>query len=399
LKYCHEQRVPVVPQGGNTGMVGGSVPHRGDEVVLSLSRMNKIHSFDPTNAVIQCQSGCILDNLNEYLRPYGYVMPLDLGSSGSCQIGGNVATNAGGIRFLRYGSLRSNILGLKVVLANGDTIDLLNTLRKDNTGYDLKHLFIGSEGTLGVITDVCVATPMLLANSVTALLGLDYYEDAVAALSAARNKLGESIAAIEYWDSASMRISSTTQLGLGDCRFYLLVEVASNMNLESLEDRMMDFLGMYSKGVLATDEGKKKSLWKLRENIPLALKGMNGHTYKYDVSMSPHLFNQATLMVQHHLAAEYPHAQVFQYGHLADGNLHLNIWSPTFDQEIKNLAESTLYEFLRLHRGSISAEHGIGVLKAKHLNVSKSEKAIATMRNLKFLFDPYNILNPNKVLN
>ncbi|KAG0470797.1 hypothetical protein HPP92_017497 [Vanilla planifolia] len=203
LRYCNSRSLAVVPQGGNTGLVGGSVPVY-DEVIINLSSMNKIVSFDKVNGILICEAGCILENLNTFLANEGFMMPIDLGAKGSCQIGGNVSTNAGGLHFIRYGSLHGNILGLEVVLADGTILDMLTTLRKDNTGYDLKHLFIGSEGTLGIITKVVVLTPWRLSSTNIAFLACNDYLSCQKLLAEARRGLGDAISAFEFMDYNSV---------------------------------------------------------------------------------------------------------------------------------------------------------------------------------------------------
>ncbi|GBG31529.1 D-2-hydroxyglutarate dehydrogenase, mitochondrial [Hondaea fermentalgiana] len=404
LKYCHKHEVPVVPQGGNTGLVGGSVPKRGDEVVLNLARMNKVLDFDDVGGVISCQAGCILADLESYASARGYLMPLDLGASGSCQIGGNLATNAGGIRLVRYGSLRSNVLGLEAVLADGTVLDMMNTLRKDNTGYDLKQLLVGSEGTLGVITGAAIITPPKPVARQVALLALDSFDEVLSTLQKARSCLGEVLSAAEFWDSPSLNMLLDTMPEVvssrpieGDHPFYLLIEAAGS-DAEHDMAKLERFLDGFEHGVLAMDESQVASLWSIRENLPVALQHRGGRTYKYDVSIPSSLFDELTNLIRKRVASVSEDAFVMQYGHIGDGNVHVNGWSPAFDQDVLDALEDELYAFLTKHRGSISAEHGIGVLKAKKMHISNTESSLALMRSIKNLLDPKNILNPGKVL-
>jgi len=402
MKICHSQSLPVVPQGGNTGLVGGSVPRRGDEVVLSLSRLNNILEFDQVSGVLSCEAGCVLDTLGEYVGKYGYIMPLDLGSSGTCEIGGNISTNAGGIRLIRYGSLRSNVLGLKVVLADGTVLDLMNTLRKDNTGYDLKQLFIGSEGTLGIITAATIMTPPKPKSVNVALLGLSGFDKVIHTLMGAKSCLSEILSAVEFWDNSSMdlvveqKVVPKNPLGQ-EFPFYMLIET-SGSNHEHDMEKIEGFLSDFEYGVLSDSESRAKQLWEIRENITTALKSRGGHTYKYDVSIRTPLINAATEHVKQSLSGKFKDAQVFQYGHVGDGNLHLNVWNETFDDSLLEAIETSLYGFISEHNGSISAEHGIGVLKANKLASTKSPAVLKQMQGLKQLLDPTNILNPGKVL-
>ena len=215
LSHCNQRKIAVVPQGGNTGLVGGSVPVN-DEVVISLGRMNKVISLDQHAGNLICQSGCVLETLQEYVWERGYTMPLDLGAKGSCQIGGNIATNAGGLRYLRYGSLHGTVLGLEVVLADGTVLDNLTALRKDNTGYDLKQLFIGSEGTLGIITACAIALPRAPSSVQLAYLGCDSYEDVLKTFSSAKRDLGEVLSAIEFLDRESFELVAGHAEGFRD---------------------------------------------------------------------------------------------------------------------------------------------------------------------------------------
>mmetsp|Transcript_10830 Transcript_10830/g.20063 ORF Transcript_10830/g.20063 Transcript_10830/m.20063 type:complete len:494 (-) Transcript_10830:105-1586(-) len=406
LQFCNANKVPVVPQGGNTGLVGGSVPCRGDELVLSTSRLNKILSFDHDGGSITCQSGCVLDDLNAYAKARGYIMPLDLGSSGSCQIGGNIATHAGGIRLVRYGPLRTHVLGLQVVLADGTILDSMSSLRKDNTGYDLKQLFIGSEGTLGVITAAAISTPPAPTSTKVALLGVSSFEEVISVLRSAKSSLGEVLSAIEYWDNGAMNLvteqcpDTVPMNPLGtDASFYVLIET-SGSNESHDEEKLFQFLEPYSLGTIATDLSQATSLWAVREHIPVALK-QAGHTFKYDVSMPSALLDTATKTVARHLKEKggaCADVKVYQYGHVGDGNLHFNVLASGPDASIKQAIEESLYPYLASVRGSISAEHGIGVLKAKSLVGAKSHEEMAWMRRLKASFDPVGILNPGKVL-
>ena len=333
LRLCSEHGVPVVPQGGNTGLVGGSVPSRGDEVVLSLSRLDQVLSFDGAAGAVSVQAGCVLDALGAFLRERGHCAPLDLGSSGSCQVGGNLSTHAGGLRVVRYGPLRASVLGLEVVLADGRVLDLQRALRKDNTGYDLKQLFLGAEGTLGVITAATLLCPPLPRAQHVALVGLRSYAEVLAALAAARDALGEVLSAIEFWDGASMalvrrRCGLRDPLGDGSAPFYLLIET-SGSNAAHDREKLLALLERFALGVLAEDHAKARQLWAIRESITLALKQSGGHTFKYDVSLAPSLIDRATQLVATRLKDT--QASVFQYGHVGDGNLHLNVWNSTYD--------------------------------------------------------------------
>jgi len=405
LKFCSKERIPVTVQGGNTGLVGGGVPLYGNEIVMSMSRMNRIRDFDENAGVLTCEAGCILANLEEKVGQHGYIMPLDLGASGSCEIGGNIATNAGGIRLIRYGSLRSHVLGLEIVKADGAVLDLMNTLRKDNTGYDLKQLFIGSEGTLGVITCASLTTPPKPKSRNVALLGLNSFSEVVSVLRRARTDLSEILSAVEFWDIRSMELvekecsdAVPSRPIAGDHDFYLLIETAGS-NCEHDEAKFMEFLEDTENGILAQDKTKADALWAIRENFTVALRQRGGYTFKFDVSLPILRFSEATNYVKTQLESRgYANAEVFQYGHIGDGNLHLNVWAPEHSDDLQTAIEDSVYGFVAKFRGSVSAEHGIGIMKASKLHLSKSPEAIKLMQIMKHTLDPHNILNPGKVL-
>ncbi|XP_022136645.1 D-2-hydroxyglutarate dehydrogenase, mitochondrial isoform X3 [Momordica charantia] len=297
LKYCNSRYLPVVPQGGNTGLVGGSVPVFDElslQVIINLGLLNDIISFDKVSGILVCEAGGILENLSSFLDNLGFIMPLDLGAKGSCQIGGNVSTNAGGLRLVRYGSLHGSVLGLEVVLADGSVLDMLGTLRKDNTGYDLKHLFIGSEGTLGIITKISILTPPKLPATNVAFLGCKDYSSCQKLLVDAKRKLGEILSAFEFLDNMSMDLVLNHLEGIRNPlppmhNFYVLIETTGNdesYDKEKLEAFLLSSMegGLISDGVLAQDINQISSFWQIREGIPEALMKA-GAVYKYDLSL------------------------------------------------------------------------------------------------------------------
>nr|XP_028687199.1 D-2-hydroxyglutarate dehydrogenase, mitochondrial isoform X2 [Macaca mulatta] len=325
LRHCHERNLAVNPQGGNTGMVGGSVPVF-DEIILSTARMNKVLSFHSVSGILVCQAGCVLEELSHYVEERDFIMPLDLGAKGSCHIGGNVATNAGGLRFLRYGSLHGTVLGLEVVLADGTILDCLTSLRKDNTGYDLKQLFIGSEGTLGVITAVSILCPPKPRAVNVAFLGCPGFAEVLQTFSTCKGMLGEILSAFEFMDAVCMQLvgrylhlASPVQ----ESPFYVLIET-SGSNAGHDAEKLGSFLehalgsGLVTDGTMATDQTKVKMLWALRERIAEAL-SRDGYVYKYDLSLPVERLYDIVTDVRARLG---PHAKhVVGYGHL--GNLAL----------------------------------------------------------------------------
>ncbi|KAK9228053.1 hypothetical protein WN944_021000 [Citrus x changshan-huyou] len=380
LKYCNSRLLAVVPQGGNTGLVGGSVPVF-DEVIINMGSMNNLITFDKGSGVLVCEAGCILENLVSFVDDHGFIMPLDLGAKGSCQIGGNVSTNAGGLRLVRYGSLHGNILGLEAVLANGDVIDMLGTLRKDNTGYDLKHLFIGSEGSLGIVTKVSIHTPPKLSSVNLAFLACKDYFSCQKLLREAKRKLGEILSAFEFLDNQSMDLVLTYLEGVRNPfsssmhNFYVLIETTGSeesYDREKLEAFLLSSMegGLISDGVIAQDINQASSFWRIREGIAEALMKA-GAVYKYDLSLPVEKMYDLVEKMRQRLGET---AKVIGYGHLGDGNLHLNISAPRYDDMIFAQIEPYVYEWTSEHRGSISAEHGLGLMKANKIFYSKSPK-------------------------
>ncbi|GLC43157.1 hypothetical protein PLESTB_000857000 [Pleodorina starrii] len=450
LRYCYSRRLAVVPQGGNTGLVGGSVPVF-DEVVVSTAAMNRVLEFDEVSGTLVAQAGAVLQSLDEYAGQRGFMMPLDLGAKGSCHIGGNVSTNAGGLRLVRYGSLHGSVLGLQVVLpqplagaagagsggggggGDGRVLDLLRTLRKDNTGYDLKQLFIGAEGTLGIITAVAIQCAPRPASVQLALLACPSFPAVTAALRTARRMLGEVLSAVEFLDSPCSHLATAhlegvrnpllqggaaeggggggggegvTHGSVGSAPFYMLVETHGS-DADHDQQKMERFLeavmgdGSVVDGTLAASEAQAKSIWRLREGVSEALV-RRGAVYKYDVSLPTSSMYELVEALRARLAAAGFGADagvlVVGYGHIGDGNLHLNISAPRYDDGLLSLIEPYVYEYVSRHNGSISAEHGIGLMKAQCLSYSKGPVAVELMRRIKEVVDPYGIMNPYKVL-
>ncbi|XP_008576975.1 PREDICTED: D-2-hydroxyglutarate dehydrogenase, mitochondrial [Galeopterus variegatus] len=402
LRHCHERNLAVNPQGGNTGMVGGSVPVF-DEIILSTALMNQVISFQSVSGILVCQAGCILEELNRYLEEQDFIMPLDLGAKGSCHIGGNVATNAGGLRFLRYGSLRGTVLGLEVVLADGAVLNCLTSLRKDNTGYDLKQLFIGSEGTLGVITAVSILCPPKPEAVNVALFGCPGFAEVLKTFSTCKGMLGEILSAFEFMDAECMQLvrhhlhlASPVQ----ESPFYVLVET-SGSSAGHDADKLSGFLervlgsGLVTEGSVAADQRKAKMLWALRERITEAL-SRDGYVYKYDISLPVERLYDIVTDLRARLGPSAKH--VVGYGHLGDGNLHLNVIAEAFSASLLAALEPYVYEWTAGQQGSVSAEHGLGFKKKDVLGYSKPPAAVQVMQRLKALLDPKGILNPYKTL-
>lgn len=407
LQYCNEKKLAVVPQGGNTGLVGGSVPVF-DEIVINLSRMNQIRSFDEASGVLVVDAGVILEVADQYLAERNHLFPLDLGAKGSCHVGGNVATNAGGLRLLRYGSLHGTVLGVEAVLADGTVVDSLSTLRKNNTGYDLKQLFIGSEGTIGIITGVSIQCPPRPKAVNVAYFGLESYDQVRQAYQEAKGHLSEILSAFELMDGRSQKLvneSTGTKYPLeGEYPFYCLVET-SGSNAEHDMAKLEGFLehimgeGIVADGVLAQDETQFHAIWRWREGITEALSHLGG-TYKYDVSIPlPELY-QLVEDCKERLTKlgfvgdddSFPVRAVVGYGHMGDSNLHLNISVRQYNKEVEKAIEPWVYEWIQKRNGSISAEHGLGLAKKEFIGYSQNDTMVKLMKQLKGLYDPVSIL-------
>jgi (R)-2-hydroxyglutarate---pyruvate transhydrogenase len=403
LKYCNDNMLAVVPQGGNSGLVGGSVPVF-DEVIINMSRMNNIRFFDEVSGTLVADAGCILEVVDHYLAERGHIFPLDLGAKGSCHIGGNVSTNAGGLRLLRYGSLHGTVLGVEAVLPDGTIVDDLSRLRKNNTGYDLKQLFIGAEGTIGIVTGVSILCPQRSQAVNVAFFGLKSFEKVQAAYREAKGQLSEILSAFELMDGQSQDLVSTVTKNKrpleGDHPFYCLIET-SGSNSEHDNEKLEKFLefvmekDIVSDGVVAQDETQVKSLWSWREGVPEA-SGHFGGVYKYDVSIPlkemyglveemREKMDKAGLLGD---SGEHPVVGVVGYGHMGDSNLHLNVAVRRYDKKVEKELEPFVYEWIAKRNGSISAEHGLGLAKKNYIGYSRSETMIGLMKQIKNLYDP-----------
>lgn len=403
LKYCNDNMLAVVPQGGNSGLVGGSVPVH-DEIVINMSRMNSIRDFDEVSGTLVVDAGCILEVVDHFLAERDHIFPLDLGAKGSCHIGGNVATNAGGLRLLRYGSLHGNVLGIEAVLPDGTVMDDLSKLRKNNTGYDIKHLFIGGEGTIGIVTGVSILCPQRSKAANVAFFGLESFEKVQEAFRAAKGQLSEILSAFELMDGQSQdlvhAVTGKKRPLEGQHPFYCLVETSGSNpdhDSEKLEKFLEHVMGedIVSDGVLAQDETQIQSLWSWREGIPECL-GHWGGVYKYDLSIPLLELYKLVEDTRERLTSaglvgddeKHPVVGVVGYGHMGDSNLHLNVATRRFDKDVEQKLEPFVYEWIAKRNGSISAEHGLGLAKKAFIGYSRSETMIRLMKQIKDLYDP-----------
>ncbi len=410
VRACADAGVAIVPQGGNTGMCAGSVPDEsGGQVLLNLGRLNRIRNVDAANYSIEVEAGCVLDAAQGAARQAGRYLPLSLGAEGSCQIGGNLATDAGGINVIRYGTARSLALGLEVVLADGTVLDTMRSLRKDTAGYDVKQLFIGSEGTLGIITAATLRLFPEPGETVTALAGVRSSGDSVSLLAELRSSLSDRI---ESFELISQRIFTLLEkhipgarLPLDEpCPWYVLMEVDAHGDHELLESALLSAAesGLVSDAVIAKNVSEADKLWRMRHSISEAEK-QEGPAQKHDISVPLSRMQEFLTRGDDVIADVAPDAQLLAFGHVGDGNLHYNVQLPADldDAQRERLGEAVtraVYDLVAELGGSFSAEHGVGRLKRAYLERYKSGPEIALMRQLKATLDPLNILNPGKVI-
>ncbi|RUS18877.1 hypothetical protein BC937DRAFT_88220 [Endogone sp. FLAS-F59071] len=466
LQHCHARQLAVVPQGGNTGVSGGAVPVF-DEVIINTSKMTRVRMFDKVSGAVVVDAGIVLERLDEYLAEKEFAMPLDLGAKGSCQIGGNVSTNAGGLRLMRFGSLHGSVLGFyrtalssticlryeKITLVGVHRIGLTDqfatgqvilflistssilSLLNQPAGYDLKQLFIGAEGTLGIVTGVSILTPRRSKAVNVAMIALNSFDDVQRAFMISREELSEILSAFEFWDTESFDVVRTKMLpnvrfpieSAVPYPFYALLETQGSRK-EHDDEKLSKYLenlthaGIVQDGVIAQDAkqvgapptptscppharyGTMRSLWSWRELIPEALTRV-GPAITYDLSVEvPLLYrlceDAKEFLLERRMMSEQGGGvlKVLGFGHVGDGNVHLMAATKTYDHEIQKLLDDYVFEWTAKHHGSISAEHGIGIMKARYLHLSKSPAMIAMMRQLKGAIDPRGIMNPYKVL-
>jgi len=415
VRLCAAARVPIVPQGGNTGLVGGGIPfERGEEVLVNLGRMKRIREIDPVDYSMTAEAGCVLQDLQAAADAVDRLFPLSLGAEGSCQIGGNISTNAGGVQVLRYGNTRELVLGLEVVLPDGQIWNGLRRLRKDNTGYDLKQLFIGAEGTLGVITAAVLRLfPKPKEETATAFAALRDVAAAVELLARTRAAVGEVVTSFELIPRRGLEFATKHVAGVSDPlsephAWYALVELSAGAGANGLADALEAVLaqayedGLVPDATLAASAAQAQDFWRIREGLVEGQK-FEGGSIKHDVSVPvsevPAFMERATAAVE----VLIPGVRPVAFGHIGDGNIHFNLSQPEgVDtaaylarwEEVNRLVHDVVTEF----EGSISAEHGIGRMKVEENRRLKPALDIQLMRQVKTALDPHNIMNPGKVV-
>ncbi|CAB5657744.1 FAD-binding oxidoreductase [Comamonas aquatica] len=403
LRLCHQHRVPVVPQGGLTGLAGAAVPSA-DCVALSLERMPAIEAIDARSATMTVQAGATLQAVQEASVDAGLAFGVDLGARGSCQIGGNVATNAGGNGVLQHGMMREQVLGLEVVLADGTVLPMLRPMLKNNTGYDLKQFFIGAEGTLGVITRVLLRLRPLPQAKATALVALPGFDQALAVLQRMQGRFGNSVAAFELmWDNFVQASVQWQQLQAPLAERHPLlalidVDGKDEASLrEAVEAALGDAMeaGEVVDAVIAQSQTQAKTLWKLRE-APAELNTQMHPPVNFDVSLPQAEIGRFAAAIQAAFDARWPGHHTLFFGHVGDGNLHVSTDGATVGGACEAV-EAELYRVVGAFHGSVSAEHGIGLHKKPFLALSRTPQELAAMRAIKAALDPLGLMNPGKV--
>ena len=415
VKLCVEAKTAIVPQGGNTGMCMASVPRAGhNEIVLSLARLNRIRNVDPLNNTLTAEAGVVLANIQQAASEVGRLFPLSLGGEGSCMIGGNLSTNAGGVNVLRYGNTRDLVLGLEVVLPDGRIWNGLRGLRKDNTGYDLKQLFIGAEGTLGIITATVLKLFPKPSTSAVAWAAVPGPEAALELLALLRRHCGERINAFELiarncLELVLRHIPGTRDPLPAEHGWYVLTELADSQPGEALRNELEAALAKALEAALVIDAtiaesgAQSAALWRIRESIPEAARGEPGMLYRHDIAVAVSAIPAFIKEARAALEQRFPGANVICFGHLGDGNLHYNAFIPgraRSDPAAREASDVTqlVYDIVERYGGSFSAEHGVGLAKVEELKRYKSPVELDLMRSIKHMLDPRGLMNPGKVL-
>jgi FAD/FMN-containing dehydrogenase len=415
VKICAETKTPLVPQGGNTGMCGATVPDAAlNPVVIALGRMNRIRNVDPLNNTMTVEAGCVLASIQQAAADANRLFPLSLGAEGSCQIGGNLSTNAGGVNVLRYGNTRDLVLGIEAVLPDGRIWNGLRSLRKDNTGYDLKQLFIGAEGTLGIITAAVLKLFPRPSATATAWMAVPSPDAALQLFAAMRTQFGDRITAFELISRACLDLVMKHIPGTRDplntpYAWYVLTELGDTSSDAALRGELENTIEkslekqIVIDATLAQNQAQSQALWKIRETIPEATRGEAGMLYRHDIAVAvgeiPAFIRDGQAALEKHFKG----ANIICFGHLGDGNLHYNTYidgrlrSDATAREAHDVT-TVIYDIVKQYKGSFSAEHGIGMAKVEELKRYKDPVEVDLMRTVKRALDPLNIMNPGKVL-
>ncbi len=409
VKICNKKNIKIVPQGGNTGLVGGSIPRKNkNEIIINLSKLNKIREVDLIGNSVTIESGCILENIKNELLKYNLEFPLSMGSRGNCQIGGNISTNAGGVNVIKYGTLRHNVLGLEAILSDGTVYSSLKKVKKNNTGIDLKQLFIGSEGILGIITAATIQVYPLPKEKIVIWSSFSNFNNVLSFYRYMTRKFNNLITSFEFMNKFSIEILEKHELKIDNLKkneCYCLVEISNFQDVKDFNELIInniDYEAIKTDDlIISKSESENKKLWSFRESIPLAEK-KESFIIAHDISIPLKNIEVFVKRTTQKIKNFKKNSEVINFGHLGDNNLHFNVLIKGNEFKNKKLIQKSInrivYDEVNYFDGSISAEHGIGQLRKKELTKHKNINEIKRMKSLKKLFDPKNILNPGKVI-
>lgn len=407
LRAAQRFRTPVTTQGGRTGVVGGADANP-DAIALSLERLNRIVEIDPASMTMTVEAGCVLQTVQDRAEAQGMILPLDLGARGSATIGGNIATNAGGVRVLRWGMMRDMVLGVEAVLADGTILSGLHKTIKDNAGYDLKHLLIGSEGTLCVVTKAVLRLRPVPKTTQTALVSLNSFDDAITLLRRMEGEMAGTLSSFEVmWDDF-YRLVTEVNCGNGPVPlpvgspYYALVEAMGaepERDAARFEEVLAAMLadGLATDAVIAQSSADRDRLWAIREDLNAPM-GSMWPLFAFDVSVPVSDMEEFVVAAKHKVAECFPNAKFVTYGHIGDGNLHLMVGVGSADPQTHHAIDVAVFETVQRFNGSISAEHGIGTMKRDYIGYTRTPAELALMKAIKRTMDPAHILNPDKML-
>ncbi|HCR99144.1 MAG: FAD-binding oxidoreductase [Halomonas sp.] len=407
MTLCYEANQPVVTHGGLTGVVHGAVASP-DELVVSLELMNQIEHIDAVGSTMQVQAGVTLQHVQEAAQEIDRQFALDLGARGSCTVGGNIATNAGGIRVIRYGMMRQQVLGLEVVLSDGTVVSSMNTMLKNNAGYDLKQMFMGSEGTLGIVTRAVLRLHPNMPSEQTAFVAVPSFDALTSLLNMASKELANSLSAFEaLWNNHyALMTSATTKhtaLLANNSPFYAIIETLGSDDEKDAEafasvlEKALE-AELITDAVLASSSSQREGIWAVREDIETLVHALDP-MFSYDISLPITHMDEYVTALEGKLKAQWPETcELVVFGHLGDGNLHIIVTVRDASQDARRQVEELVYGSLVKYNGSISAEHGVGLEKRDYLTLSRSPEEIALMKRLKQAMDPKGLLNPGKIL-
>ena len=409
LKICQKENIPIVPQGGNTGLVGGGVPRSNkNEIIINLSKLNKVREIDLLGNSVTVEGGCVLENVQKKLLKVNREFPLSMGSKGNCQIGGNIATNAGGLNVIKYGTMRQNVLGIEAVLPNGEIYSSLKNIKKNNTGLDLKQLLIGSEGILGIITAAMVQIYPSPKEKIVVWASFKEFNELLKLFIFLLEKFKDLITSFEFMNKGSIEILEKHELKLQNLKkseYYSLIEFSNFNNIENFSDFITSSINLIGisidEFIISKSESENKRFWSFRECIPLAER-KEDFIVAHDISVPLSNIKSFIDNTSKEIKKFYKSTKIINFGHIGDNNLHFNVLITSYELSKKNIIKNSInrivFDNVNAFGGAISAEHGIGQLRKKELTLHKSNEEIKLMKDIKKLFDPQNILNPGKVI-